>query len=152
MFDKTSSKKKVQVSIKLIDGRTLEGNLSCGFNGSLDQVLNSQGQFIEVEEAGSVVFISKQQLISIEPVGKNGSVMPKLEKKVIQNSDWALALGVSPTAGPVEVKEAYHNKVRQYHPDLYASQVPAEIQKYASEMLTRLNKAYEHYQALEKAA
>ena len=152
MFDKTSSKKKVQVSIKLIDGRTLEGNLSCGLNGSLDQVLNSQGQFVEIEEAGSIVFISKQQLISIEPVGKNGSVMPKLEKKVVQNSDWALALGVSPTAGPGEVKEAYHNKVRQYHPDLYASQVPSEIQKYASEMLTRLNKAYEHYQALEKAA
>ncbi|MFZ5949849.1 MAG: DnaJ domain-containing protein [Candidatus Rifleibacteriota bacterium] len=51
-------------------------------------------------------------------------------------------LGILPSAGPEEVKKAYHEKIRQYHPDLVAKMGP-EIQALAIEKSRQINLAYE---------
>lgn len=51
-------------------------------------------------------------------------------------------LGVSRNAGPEEIRNAYHEKIRQYHPDLVDKMGP-EIQQVAREKTQLLNSAYE---------
>ncbi len=50
-------------------------------------------------------------------------------------------LGVRPGSDFAQVKAAYHEKVKKYHPDLVAGMGP-EIQKVAREQTTRLNRAF----------
>lgn len=51
-------------------------------------------------------------------------------------------LGVDPNASDEEVKKAYRNLVKKYHPDRYA-QAPKEVQQQASEKAKQINAAYE---------
>ena len=51
-------------------------------------------------------------------------------------------LGIDPNASDEEVKKAYRNLVKKYHPDRYA-QAPKEVQQQASEKAKQINAAYE---------
>jgi hypothetical protein len=57
-------------------------------------------------------------------------------------------LGVSPTASDDEIKQAYRELVRKYHPDKYANTDLAEM---ATEKMKEVNAAYEEVQRLRKA-
>ncbi|MGN1250405.1 MAG: DnaJ domain-containing protein [Candidatus Spyradocola sp.] len=51
-------------------------------------------------------------------------------------------LGVSPDASDEEIKTAYRNLVKKYHPDRYAS-APKDVQDQVSEKVKRINTAYD---------
>ena len=51
-------------------------------------------------------------------------------------------LGVSPSASDEEIKTAYRNLVKKYHPDRYAN-APKEVQDQVSEKVKRINTAYD---------
>ena len=51
-------------------------------------------------------------------------------------------LGVSPSASDEEIKAAYRNLVKKYHPDRYAN-APKEVQDQVSEKVKRINTAYD---------
>lgn len=51
-------------------------------------------------------------------------------------------LGVSPSASDDEIKTAYRNLVKKYHPDRYAN-APKEVQDQVSEKVKRINTAYD---------
>ena len=57
-------------------------------------------------------------------------------------------LGVSPTASDDEIKQAYRDLVRKYHPDKYANTDLAEM---ATEKMKEVNAAYEEVQRRRKA-
>jgi curved DNA-binding protein CbpA len=57
-------------------------------------------------------------------------------------------LGVSPDAGDEEIKQAYRELVRKYHPDKYANTDLADI---ATEKMKEVNAAYEEIQRRRKA-
>ena len=57
-------------------------------------------------------------------------------------------LGVSPTATDDEIKQAYRELVRKYHPDKYANTDLAEM---ATEKMKEVNAAYEEIQRRRKA-
>jgi curved DNA-binding protein CbpA len=57
-------------------------------------------------------------------------------------------LGVSPTASDDEIKQAYRELVRKYHPDKYANTDLAEM---ATEKMKEVNAAYEEVQRRRKA-
>ena len=51
-------------------------------------------------------------------------------------------LGVSPSATDDEIKTAYRNLVKKYHPDRYAN-APKDVQNQVSEKVKRINTAYD---------
>ncbi len=54
---------------------------------------------------------------------------------------WAV-LGVSRNATPEEIKKAYRELAKKYHPDRYASAAP-EMQELAAEKMRQINEAYD---------
>jgi len=71
---------------------------------------------------------------------QNGSIGPENTDEI--NDDPFEILGVMPSANQEEIKKAYHDKIRQYHPDLVAKMGP-EIQALAIEKSRQINLAYE---------
>jgi preprotein translocase subunit Sec63 len=55
---------------------------------------------------------------------------------------WAQVLGVAPTAGIDEIREAYRRLVAQYHPDKVA-QLGPELQALANEKTQAITAAYQ---------
>ena len=56
-------------------------------------------------------------------------------------------LGVSPSASDDEIKTAYRNLVKKYHPDRYAN-APKEVQEQVSEKVKQINTAYDEIKRL----
>jgi curved DNA-binding protein CbpA len=64
-------------------------------------------------------------------------VAPRAKEK-----DLFARLGVPRTAGPEDVKGAYHQIVRQFHPDKYQSAALADLQPALQDLLSAVNEAY----------
>ncbi len=59
-----------------------------------------------------------------------------------QTEDHWAVLSISPGASPVEIKKAYHRKMRDYHPDK-VSNLPKEFQDLAHQKTIEIRTAYE---------
>ncbi|HVP67527.1 MAG TPA: DUF4388 domain-containing protein [Anaeromyxobacteraceae bacterium] len=64
-------------------------------------------------------------------------VVPRTREK-----DLFARLGLAKTAGPEDVKTAYHQLVRQFHPDKYALPGLADLQPALKDLLASFNEAY----------
>ena len=54
-----------------------------------------------------------------------------------------MVLGVTPEAKPEQIKRAYRNLIKKYHPDAFAGSLP-ELQRVAHEKANELNEAYNY--------
>jgi preprotein translocase subunit Sec63 len=52
-------------------------------------------------------------------------------------------LGIGRDAGNEEIKDAYRNKIKEYHPDKFHNQ-PEWVKKQAVEMTQKINEAYKY--------
>jgi hypothetical protein len=155
MFNRGSRERAegpVSVEITLEDGHELQGTLVVPPGRSLTEVLNGTSTFIEFEPIrGERMFIAKSALQAVRPM--NVPAAPSLGPKTADAGtlDPAAVLGVKADAGREEVREAYLNLAKAYHPDRYASaELPLEVHDYLSAMARRINAAYDAWQAAHK--
>ena len=145
--------KTVDVIVVSTDGVQLEGKLNCGLSGLIETVLNNDRQFIEIiTEDGETTFLSKSHIVKLLPKKSKTQTLPKLKVHDTIGGNWADILGVGFDATSQEVKQAYHELAKSYHPDLFSIDMPLEVKQYAGTMLSRINIAYEQYKSFKKAA
>ena len=58
-------------------------------------------------------------------------------------NEYCKILGIDPTATPEELKKAYRNLVKQWHPDQFRDK--SHLQSDAQQRLQEINKAYESF-------
>ncbi|GAB4282648.1 MAG: hypothetical protein Kow0029_28330 [Candidatus Rifleibacteriota bacterium] len=78
----------------------------------------------------------------LHPNAASASTNEQNHKAATEDDDPFSILGVDRNAGVDEIKAAYYEKIKQYHPDLVSKMGP-EIQQVAAEKTRRLNEAYE---------
>lgn len=145
--------KTVDVIVTTTDGVEFEGKLICGLSGLVEAVLNNENPFIQlICEEGESLFLSKRQIIRLVPKKSKNQSLPKLKVHDNIGGNWAEILGVSHSSTAQEVKQAYHELAKSYHPDMFSIDMPLEIKQYAGTMLSRINIAYEQFKSLKKAA
>mgnify|MGYP000959255037 CR=1 FL=1 len=133
----------VPVEIVMADGERLKGKLAVPAGRTLTDAINGAGSFIEFEPYGAERrFIAKTQMTSIQLVG-----VPRasaLASRARPNEfDPHTILGLAPGASWDEVRQAYVQMTKLYHPDRYANAIlPPEVKDYLDATVRRLNAAY----------
>lgn len=130
------SKKKVAVNIKLEEGTVLDGFVFCSQDERVSDILNDTREFLPFETPTGEVMMLRKGVIS------NILTREKSNRKNPPTNPFEI-LGIFPTASRNDVKQAYHAKVRLYHPDkLNSLNLPDDVTDYASDALARINSAY----------
>ena len=137
-------KERVDVIVTMANGEVHHGKITCGLTPDLAGALNRDGLFVEFTDmTGRSRFIAKSAVAEVEAAPMEGA--PAMSRRFENDSadPWTV-LGV-PKDTPFEaVREAYHQLVKQYHPDRIASaELPKDMQAYATAVLRQLNSAYE---------
>jgi len=133
----------VPVEIVMADGEHLKGKLSVPAGRTLADTINGTGSFIELEPyGGDRRFIAKSQMTSIQLVG-----VPRASSLAARTRpsdfDPHAILGLAPGASWDEVRQAYVQMTKMYHPDRYANAIlPPEVKDYLDTTVRRLNAAY----------
>ena len=134
----------VPVELALADGSLLTGRLAVPVGRTTVDVINGQGSFIDFEPYdGERRFVAKGQINEIQLTGVPGA--PELKPRVRGHDEFDPhgILGVAPTAGWDEVRQAYVQLAKTYHPDRYSSALlPGEVKDYLETMARRINAAY----------
>ena len=134
----------VSVSITLANGQTLRGTLFVPKTKSLMEELNRGEPFLEFESYdGTKMFIARTNIGAVKEF--NIPKVDQLEKKVgmLDQFDAHSVLGVKTDADRAEIRHAYLNLAKTYHPDRFARlELPKEVFEYLSAVATRVNLAY----------
>jgi len=150
MFERTKVDNSQDVataaaSIELDDGRRIAGRFLIARSKSLIDVLNGTAQFVEFEPYdGEKEVLAKSSIRSLRmisvPKGRNPT-------RIIADADSFdphKVLGLAKGASRKDVRSAYHNLSKTYHPDRYSSaELPAEVMTYLDATVRRINAAYE---------
>lgn len=129
-------KKKVAVNLQLADGTLLDGFVFCNQGERVSDVLNDTRDFLPFETHTSDIIMLRKGTIATILASDVDTV-----KKIL--TDPFAILGIPRDANRETAKQAYHDKVRTYHPDKLASlDLPEDMKTYANDMLARINTAY----------
>lgn len=131
------TKTKVRVDLQLEDRTTLDGFVFCSQGERVSDILNDAREFLPFETHTKDIMMLRKGIISSIVARKgNGNKKPSTDPFEI--------LGVSKASSRNEIRQAYHQKVRLYHPDKLASlNLPEDMTSYASDTLARINSAYD---------
>lgn len=135
----------IAASVEMSDGRRVAGRFLVARSKTLIELLNGPTQFIEFEPYdGDVEIIAKSVIRSFRllaaPTTTHSTALP--ENK--EDFDPYKILGLKKGAGRAEVRVAFHQKAKAYHPDRYANtELPPEVLSYLAAMARRINAAHE---------
>lgn len=132
------------VLITLTSGATLRGSIMVSKTKTMAEELNRGEPFIEFEtQDGERMFLARSVIGTVRETN-----MPKvdaLNNKLgeTEKADPYAVLHVDKNASASEVRHAYLQLAKTYHPDRFARvELPMEVLDYLSAMATRINLAY----------
>lgn len=143
--DNSRDIKAAAAQIELVDGRRIGGKFLIARSKSLVEVLNGPEQFIEFEPYnGTAEVIAKASIRSLRKVSAPSGKDPGTILKHGDDFDPYAILGVAKGASRSDIRAAYHQHSKSYHPDRYSNaELPAEVATYLDAMARRINAAYE---------
>lgn len=143
----------VPVDLSLVNGEQERGKLLVPMGKTAADVLNGPAMFIDFEPyQGDRRFIAKAQLASIRLVSVPR--MPSLGRPGNSNGDFDphQILGISTESNWDEIRQAYVQLSKAYHPDRYSTAaLPTDVKDYLETMSRRINAAYQALEAPHKA-
>lgn len=134
---------RAQVFLTLTDNSVMTVSIRLSLSNKLNDTLNNPEPFLDaVTPSGQQIFIAKSGIRSVRL-----AVVPKadqLEDARLAGFDPYAILKVDRGASVEEIKAAYYQMARLYHPDRLASyELPEEVKDYVRAMLVRINLAFE---------
>ena len=137
---------KIPAILELIDGKRLSVMvITPRAQIKMAELLNRPNPFLEVETRnGDRLNIAKTALKTVKEIDLKNAQVAELKADKSSFFDPLKALGLKEGASEIDIRSAYLNLVRRYHPDRFAAlNPPDEIEVYLEAMLKRLNAAYE---------
>lgn len=137
--EKMVFKKKLMVEIELDSGDILKGYLFLGQTQRLSDLMNDDRIFLPFEAMdGAITIFTKAMARRVKPIEK-----PQAAAGAGDGADPYALLGVPASASEVQLREAYHRKVQETHPDKLSNLgLSADLIKFAHERMARINEAY----------
>jgi DnaJ-domain-containing protein 1 len=143
----------IAVEITLDDGTLLHGRTALDKGRSVHQLMSGEDSFLYVERAdGDADFIPKASIKGLK------IVRPVIPQPLRQPSssgqfDPARVLGVATDATWDEIRAAYHQAVKLYHPDRFAGiDLPPEVASYIDAKAKQINQAFRMLKAARSGA
>ena len=144
----------VPVEIELLDGSIAKGKLMVSSGHAPLDAINNAGGFVEfVPYAGEARLIAKATIASIKLVGVPRAPNLKPRAGLTDDFDPHFILGVASDSSWEDIRAAYVQLSKAYHPDRYSSaSLPGEVSDYLDAMARRVNAAYAALEATERTA
>jgi len=136
--EKMVFKKKLLVELELDSGTIMNGYLFVGQTQRLSDLMNDDRTFLPFEDMdGAITIFTKGMARRVKPVERAQTAATG------EGSDPFAMLGVPQNATEVQLREAYHRKVQETHPDKLSNLgLSADLIKFAHERMARINEAY----------
>jgi DnaJ-domain-containing protein 1 len=139
-----SDRTKVAAALTLTSGECLTVQISVSGGARILDMLNRPEAFIEAEGVdGTSRILLKQTIASLTPISvPKADELSRSQKTAV--FDPLAILGLSPGANAEQIRAAFLQRVKAYHPDKFAGLgLPREVEDYAASMLQRINAAYQ---------
>jgi hypothetical protein len=143
--DYVPDKKALPVEISLVNGTLLKGKVWAPAVKSVADILNGPQSFLEftpyTDERAH--YLAKAHIATLVVV-EIPKAVPLYERRgVLDADDPHHILGLAPGAAWHEVREAYLQLAKAYHPDRFAAaSLPGEVTEYLGIKARRINAAY----------
>ncbi len=144
----------VPVEIELMGGEIEKGKLILSSSQAPLDIINQPGGFLEFAPyAGEPRLVSKSTIASIRLVGVPRAPALRTRNGLTDDFEPYMILGVPQGSAWEDVRNAYIELSRSYHPDRYSSALlPPEVVGYLETMARRINAAYAALEAAERTA
>jgi DnaJ-domain-containing protein 1 len=145
--DPASNLKRIRVNLRLRSGDSESAYVLVPAHRNLREALNDETPFLELEtDTGGQAFVLKLEVARVDPSEASeprapspGNAWSRFDAK-----DARLVLGVPADASADQIRSAWKDLARAYHPDrLAALGLPDEMLRHADAILARINAAYQ---------
>jgi DnaJ-domain-containing protein 1 len=132
-----SQKVKLAIELEIDGGQRMLGHVFVSSHQRLPDLLNDAQVFLPFETNDGLIKIIRKSIIrSVTPLGQ-------VTLPMTSNDPYEI-LGVAPSIADEELKNVYHRRVQETHPDKLVSMgLPAEFLQLANDKVARINDAYE---------
>jgi DnaJ-domain-containing protein 1 len=132
-----SQKTKLAIELEIDGGQRLLGSLFVSNQQRLPDLLNDAQAFLPFEtQEGIIKIVRKSTIRSVTPLHQVTLPMTSTDPYEI--------LGVAPSIADEELKNIYHRRVQETHPDkLISMGLPPEFVQLATDKVARINDAYD---------
>ena len=143
--DNTRERGAVAAAVELSDGRRITGRFMIPLSKNLYDILNGPDAFVEFEPyEGERELLAKSALRSVRMIKVPGVGKLDAHARDLDGFNPYQILGLEKGATKADVRRAFLQHSKRYHPDRYANaELPEEVRGYLQAMARRVNTAYE---------